>query len=180
MQQSFEEILGLIETQVRNLGLLINYTKFVDPFFKGDLDGKTIFIGEQLSAEEKVFDLLHLSGHCIQWNTSETLRKLGSTLYRNPDTALLNSLQLYEWQANCYGLSILHKAGIYELDEWLDEKYLDDMMSLIHFYKTGEKIKHIKHVKGDDLINEQLVTSPIPQFNPHADIQTRNGLVISF
>src|ERR1700712_5560931 len=116
-QVAFSETLQKCEDIVREMGLVIHYTHNLDPFFKGDLDGKRIFIGDHLPAEEKLFNLVHLAGHSVQWNIDELLRNLGSELYLNPDDKLLKKLQTYEWQANCYGLSILHKAGITDLDD---------------------------------------------------------------
>src|ERR1700733_5087783 len=104
----FAEVLQKCEAVVKDMGLVINYTHNLDPFFKGDLDGKTIYIGNHLAKEEKLFNLLHLAGHSVQWNIDPLLRTLGSELYRNPGDKLLKKLQTYEWQANCYALAILH------------------------------------------------------------------------
>ena len=176
----FANVLQKCEAIVQGMGLVIQYTPNFDPFFKGDLDGKTIFIGNHLSAEEKVFNLLHLAGHSIQWNVDELLRTLGSELYRNPDDALLAKLQTYEWQANCYALSILHQAGIFNLDKWLSRKYIIDMLYLTHFYKTGEKLKRISAVAKAYPFKRVLEVMAIPAFLPVACPRTRNGLVISF
>lgn len=173
-------VLQKCETVVKDLGLQINYTQNFDPFFKGDLDGKTIIIGAHLSAEEKVFNLLHLAGHSIQWNVSELLRTLGSELYKNPDDELLKRLQTYEWQANCYALSILHKAGVRNLDKWLSRKYIIDMLYLTHFYKTGEKLKTISAAAKAYPFNRELELKEIPSFTPTASERTRNGIVIAF
>lgn len=176
----FTEVLQKCEAVVEGMGLMIQYTHNLDPFFKGDLDGKTIFIGYHLSPEEKVFNLLHLSGHSVQWNTDELLRKMGSELYRNPDDALLLKLQEYEWQANCYALSVLHKARVFNLDQWLGRKYIIDMLYLTHWYKTGEKLKKITAVAKAYPFKRALESKPIPIFEPSAGTHTRNGLVISF
>ena len=176
----FKKILKKCEAVVHELGLVINYTHNLDPFFKGDLDGKTIYIGTHLSAEEKVFNLVHLTGHSIQWNINKLLRDLGSELYLNPDDKLLKKLQVYEWQANCYGLSVLHKAEIFNLDKWLTKKYIVDMMYLTYFYKTGKKLKRITKVAKAFPFKRKLEVSAIPTFTPKAGKKTRNGLVISF
>ena len=176
----FVKALEKLEVEVKAMGLVIQYTQNMDPFFKGDLDGKTIFIGIHLSPEEKVFNLLHLSGHSIQWNVDELLRNLGSELYRNPDDKLLLRLQTYEWQANCYALTLLHKAGYFNLDKWLTRKYIIDMLYLTHFYKTGEKLKKISAVAKAYPFKRELESKPVPAFTPVAGTHTRNGLVISF
>jgi hypothetical protein len=176
----FTKNLQRCEAVVMEMGLVIQFTHNLDPFFKGDLDGKTIFIGNHLSGEEKLFNLLHLAGHSIQWNIDPLLRNLGSELYRNPDDELLKKLQVYEWQANCYALSILHKAGIFNRDKWLSKKYVIDMLYLTHFYKTGEKLKRITEVAKAYPFKRELETTAVPFFTPTAGTRTRNGIVISF
>jgi len=176
----FSDVLQKIEAIVSAMGFTIQYTQNMDPFFKGDLDGKTIIIGMHLSPEEKVFNLLHLAGHSIQWNVDELLRNLGSELYRNPDDDLLLRLQNYEWQANCYALTILHKAKQANLDKWLTRKYIIDMLYLTHFYKTGEKLKRITQAARAYPFRKELEIKEIPSFTPMASERTRNGIVISF
>ncbi len=179
-RHGFAKALRKSEEIVKEMGLDVVYTHNLDPFFKGDLDGKRIFIGSHLPTEEKLFNLLHLAGHSIQWNINDLLRTLGSHLYINPDNKLLKKLQTYEWQANCYALSIMHKAGISNLDKWLTKKYVLDMLYLTHFYKTGKKLKRITAIAKAYRFKKQLKEIPIPSFTPVAQTKTRNGLVISF
>ena len=180
IETDFADALQKSETVVGNMGLIITYTHNLDPFFKGDLDGQRIFIGSHLDNEDKLFNLLHLAGHCIQWNVDEFLRTLGSELYLNPSDELLKKLQTYEWQANCYGLAILHKAGIFNLDAWLTKEYIQDMIYLTHFYKTGKKLRAMTKEARDFPFNRKLEEIPLPSFTPVADVRTRNGIVISF
>jgi hypothetical protein len=176
----FSTALSAAEKIVADMGLEVQYTHNLDPFFKGDLDGKRIFIGYHLSTEEKLFNLLHLAGHSIQWNIDELLRNLGSELYRNPSDELLKKLQTYEWQANCYALSILHKAGILDLDLWLTKNYILDMLYLTHFYKTGKKLKQVTSVAKAYPFNRDLEPIALPDFTAAAAEKTRNGIVIAF
>jgi hypothetical protein len=176
----FAKILHHCEKEVTELGLEIKYTQTLDPFFKGDLDGKRIFIGDHLSDEEKLFNLLHLSGHSVQWNIDEHLRSLGSELFRHPNDLLLRKLQTYEWQANCYGLSILHRTNEFSLDEWMTKKYVMDMLYLTYFYKTGKKLKSITAVAKSYPFEKKLMPKTIPPFVATPRNKTRNGLVISF
>jgi hypothetical protein len=175
----FKTALHKSEAVVRELGLVIHFTHNLDPFFKGDLDGKRIFIGSHLDAEDKLFNLLHLAGHCIQWNVDPLLREMGSELYLNPDDELLRKLQAYEWQANCYGLAILHKAGVFNLNKWLTKEYIRDMIYLTHFYKTGKKLKRMSKEARDFPFTRALQEMPLPSFTPKAAPRTRNGIVIS-
>ena len=180
-KQGFERVLAKCESIIKDMGLTIVYTHNLDPFFKGDLDGKTIYIGYHLSAQEKLFNLLHLAGHSVQWNTDELLRTLGSELYVNPSDDLIRKLQVYEWQANCYALTILHKTGESRLDKWLTRKYTEDMLYLTQFYKTGKKSKHVSpKIANAFPFNRMLEERPIGTFTPQASNRTRNGLVVSF
>lgn len=176
----FENILQHCEAIVQQIGLEIHYTNNLDPFFKGDLDGKRIFVSNHLPAEEKLFNVLHLAGHSIQWNMDPLLRDLGSELYLHPGDELLKKLQNYEWQANCYGLSILHKAGFTGLDNWFSEKFILDMLYLTHFYKTGQKLKHVTKVAKAYPFKKELSVMPIPLFTAASGEKTRNGIVIAF
>lgn len=176
----FVKCLKKCEKVVTKMGLTIIYTHNLDHFFKGDLDGKRIYIGDHLHAEEKLFNLVHLAGHSIQWNIDELLRNLGSELYKHPGDKLLKKLQTYEWQANCYGMAVLHKAKIFDLDKWLSKKYVLDMLYLTHFYKTGKKLKRITKVAKAYPFKRELAIIRIPKFVPKSGERTRNGLVISF
>ena len=93
-KHGFDAVLMKCEAIIKDMGLNIVYTHNLDPFFKGDLDGKTIFLGYHLSPSEKLFNLLHLAGHSIQWNTDDLLRTMGSELYTNPSDELLRKLQV--------------------------------------------------------------------------------------
>jgi hypothetical protein len=74
----------------------------------------------------------------------------------------------------------LDKAGTFNLDKWLSDKYVLDMLYLTHFYKTGKKLKRITSVAKAYPFKRKLKTMPIPLFTPVACHRTRNGLVISF
>ena len=178
----FHACLKKVEALIHSKNIMLEYTHNLDPFFKGDLDGKTIYISESLPYEEKLFNLLHLSGHTIQWSIDNDLREMGSHLIINPDDELLKKLQTYEWQANCYGLALLHMTGEYMLDQWLTQKYLIDMFYLTHWYKTGKKKKEITELAKMYVFNHDLEEKAIPEFTPYPSENRRygNGIVISF
>lgn len=152
----------------------------LDQYFKGDMDGLNIITSSLIDDEEELFNILHMIGHCIQWNVDDELRKLGNVLYTNPSDRLLRKLQEYEWEANCYALSILHNVKIYNLDIWLYDCYIKDMYYLTHFYKTGEKVKEITSVSIKYSYTKLLYPKEIPPFTPVAGERSRSGIVISF
>ena len=177
----FTEVLKKVQDYAQGvLGLSIIDTSDLDPYFKGDLDGIRIWIASALDDDEELFNVLHLVGHSVQWNVSNELRSLGSVLHLKPDDGTLYKLQQYEWEANCYGLCILHKLQVLDLDEWLSRKYTEDMYYLTHFYKTGEKLKEITDISRVYEFTWPLVEKEIPIFSPWANPETRRGIVIDF
>lgn len=179
----FQGVLNKVTPLILGYGMIITYTKEIDPFFKGDIDGKNIYIADHLSAEQKLFNILHLFGHNLQWTISEELRTLGSQLYNDPDDALLRKLQTYEYDANCYGLQLLYDVKEHKLEYWLEKKYEQDMLYLTHWYKTGEKTMKITELAKRYRFNKDLIAKPIPTgLVPYADPEKRNirGIVVDF
>lgn len=180
-QQRFTEVLKNVLDYAKNImHIQVIDTSDLDPYFKGDLDGARIWIASALDDEEELFNVLHLLGHSVQWNVSDELRALGSVLHEKPNDQLLRQLQQYEWEANCYGLYLFHTIGVYDLDEWLSEKYRMDMFYLTHYYKTGEKLKEITNIALAYQFTWALVEKKIPEFVPFANPETRRGIVIDF
>lgn len=163
-----------------NLGFNIVISDSIDNFFKGDLDGKNIFI-KRKNDEADLFNLLHMVGHSIQWNIDEEKRAFGNIIYSNPCDSLMNKIQRYEWEANCYALEILYQLGYAEeLNEWLHNNYVLDMLYLTHFYKTGEKLKKVSEYSLQQVFDDKLIRKSIPNFSVYSQSITRNGIVIDF
>jgi hypothetical protein len=180
-QHRFTEVLSKVLEYAKNvLQIQVIDTSDLDPYFKGDLDGARIWIASALEDDEELFNVIHLIGHSVQWNVSNQLRSLGSVLHEKPNDQLLCQLQEYEWEANCYGLYLLHKLDVFDLDEWLSEKYRVDMFYLTHYYKTGEKLKEITDISLAYQFTWPLVEKKIPSFVPWANPETRRGIVIDF
>lgn len=185
-RQSFSTILERVRDFAAGMGLILIDSKTLNPYFKGDLDGTRVWINFDMDDEEELFNVLHMLGHSVQWGMNEAMKALGSKLHKNPDPETLVRLQEYEWEANCYGLGILHALGIFYLDEWLYAKYSDDMFLLTHFYRTGEKLKNITMVSKESWMSACLAVKPLvakivpPTFIPTQIEGSRDGLVIDF
>lgn len=176
---NYTEVLQKVCEYAKTIGLEVTQKNF-ETYFKGDMDGINIWIDCKLDLESQVFDILHMIGHCIQWNLSEEKRRLGSNLYSDPDDKLLNRLQEYEWEANCYALWILFHLGYGELSTWLQNNYVMDMHYLTHFYKTGERKKEITNISKRYAWTAPLIPKEVPKFVPQKSESTRNGIVIDF
>jgi hypothetical protein len=175
----FQKALEDVVDFSNKLGINVIIKKNIDPFFKGDLDGETIYITD-LDVEEKLFNVLHLVGHSIQWNVSEELRRFGNIIYDNPNKKLLEKIQEYEWEANCYALEILNTLGYGDLKDWLQRKFELDLMFLTNFYATGKKIKDVAKISRKYKIDRQIEPKKLPSFDVKKQELTRNGIVISF
>lgn len=181
MNQSFTEILRRVRDFAAGMGLVLIDSKTLNPYFKGDLNGSKIWINFDMNDEEELFNVLHMLGHSVQWGVSEEMKALGSKLHTNPDNETLARLQEYEWEANCYGLGILHALGIYYLDNWLFDKYRMDAYYLTHFYKTGEKVKEVTPISIKYAVIKPLEAKIVPPtFIPTTIEGSRDGLVIDF
>jgi len=183
MEQPIDEYAVLVKKTYEfaaTLGLSIHESTTLDPYYKGDMDGKNIWISTGLTEQEELFNLLHMMGHCIQWNTSEEQMKLGCVLHMHPDDELLKKLQEYEWEANCYAYTILVKIGGGDLADWLYTNYRNDMLYLTNFYLTGEKVKEITPLALAHSYVHPFSFKTIPTFVPKAIEGTRNGIVIDF
>jgi hypothetical protein len=130
---------------------------------KGDLDGCRILVGMHVDDEERLFLVVHLFGHTVQWNLSAELRRLGMTMPVRPDAREVAVLEAYERDACRYSQQVVHDAGIRTLDQWLADYSACDLAFLRHFYATGERLPFRSLWRHGQPLIEPL---PIPQFMP--------------
>ncbi len=147
----------------------------VAPPAKGDLDGAEIVIGHDNDAETRLFLIAHLFGHTVQWNTSVDDRRLGMKLPVNPDAAMLDRLEAYERQACAYSQTLLHEAGVRDLDGWLADYSSCDFAFLRHLYSSGERRDFRRFWKEGTPRIEPL---PIPPFTPVCHRRGRRPIVL--
>lgn len=176
----FGKALRAFQKYAKQFGITVLYTDNLKKFFKGDLNGKEIFVRHNLDKRQKLFNLIHLFGHTVQWNIDPELRKLGSVLHKKVSDELLLRLQNYEWQANCYGLYALHQAGFTEFDKWLFELYAEDIYYLTNYYKTGQKLKERTEISEIYKFSKPLISLEFPNFQATRNEKTRDGIVIDF
>lgn len=169
----FKSVLRKIIIKAVSLGFVIKNFEG-NGFYKGDIDGETIWIDFRMTKQEQLFSVLHLVAHSIQWNIDPSLRELGNEIHINPNEETLKKLLDYEWEANCYALYLLHSLNIFTHDEWFQNKYDEDVNYLTHFYKTGEKLK----IKPTSIPSRKLVEKEIPEFKVTKNEITRDGIVI--
>lgn len=159
IQIAYKAVQRMIELR----GVKVKTLDVLDPN-TGDFDGMHIYIDFALDADLALFVLLHLFGHTVQWNLSEELRRLGLNATPGKTDEELRPVYFYELDATRYGISLLHEAGIWDMDQWVSDWFHADWMFLNHFYKTGERL----HARSLLTPGKGALLAPleIPSFSP--------------
>ncbi len=171
----FRAAYDLLERYVeRRWGIPVTISDVPEPF-TGDLDGATIAIDHENDVEQALFILVHLFGHTVQWNVDPPSREIGSKVELDPSPERLAELQRYEETACRYSLSLLHDAGVYDLDAWLADFSRCDFAYLEHFYRTGEKLPFKSFWRRG---GQEMAPLPIPAFTPTRWLARSEGIVV--
>ncbi len=162
---------GYIE---RHYGIRVVTRDIPDPL-TGDLDGLEIHIDHAVTPEPRLFLLGHLFGHTVQWNTDPGTFELGRQVQPPVAEELFPAILDYEQAAAGFGLTVLHEAGITNIDPWFSAYTACDQAYLIHFYRTGDK--------GDfqtfwPKTAPPIQPKPIPSFTPTRRAFRMDGIVI--
>ncbi len=115
---SFAACCSLVERYIEGRGIRVVVRDVPDPLL-GDLDGAEIHIDHLLDDEQRLFLLVHLFGHTVQWNVHPEAFELGRLQTPPVDERLLPAIAAYEREAAAYGLAMLHQVGAAGLDQWL-------------------------------------------------------------
>jgi hypothetical protein len=151
------------------------YIRDIPKPFHGDLNGAEIDIDGDTEPSERLFLILHLFGHTVQWDTSERAREIGRPLPVPVSEELLPELLAYEREAAAYAVALLHELGITDLDQWFTDIAEADLAYLTHYYKTGEKRPVTEFFRANCPVVEGKA---IPPFQPKQWISRADGVVI--
>lgn len=151
--------------------------RFVDvpPPFLGDLDGAEIRLQAGHEPGPTLFTLAHLFGHTVQWNLSERARHLGGRADGRYTPEELAEIEDYERVASRYGLELLHRIGVRDLDAWLSDFAAADLAYLEHFYRTGERLPLAEVWREGQPL---LAPLAIPAFTPRRYKLRWDGVVV--
>lgn len=141
----------------------------------GDLNGSEIQIDYAVSAEQRLFLLLHLFGHTVQWNVNPRSYEIGRPRRPPVDERLLPEIIEYEREAASYALAFLRDIGITGLDAWFSDYTACDMAYLEHYYRTGEKSEFSTFWRDNSPV---LTPRPVPPFTPTQRRFRSDGIVI--
>ncbi len=155
----FNQVADHIE---RRYGLPVVISDVLDPN-TGDFNGVRINIDHDQEMDVALYVLLHHFGHTAQWNSDPELRALGQDTSPGKTDVELARIFEYERNASRIALSLLHEAGITELDQWISDWFAGDWRFLEQFYRTGERLDfHACLQPGAPL----LTPLAIPDFQP--------------
>jgi hypothetical protein len=140
----------------------------------GEFNGENIFLESSMNIKEKMFLLVHLFGHNVQWLTSEKYRNIGLSQPEFADfestrkdfISKLDMIHDYETVACSYGLQLLHDAGVYSLDEWVSNIAWADWLFLKESYVDGFKQENRDNFWVKYLNNDYPMLKPLklPKF----------------
>jgi len=143
--------------------------------FHGDLDGSQIDIDGDTEPAERLFLILHLFGHTVQWDTSARAREIGRPLPVPVSEELLPELLAYEREAAGYAVALLHELGADDLDQWFTDIAEADLAYLTHYYRTAEKRPVSEFFRANQPVVKPIA---IPRFQPKQWIFRADGVVI--
>ncbi len=171
----FSEYCARVEQHLADhYGIKVITRDIPDPL-TGDLDGLQIHIDYLASAELRLFLLAHLFGHTVQWNVNSSAFEIGKQYQPPVPEDQFPAVLAYEGEAAAYGLSLLHEAGITDVDAWFSAYSACDQAYLLDYYRTGEK--HDFHAFWRDDV-PLLEAKPVPPFTPTRRTFRMDGVVI--
>lgn len=170
-QKAFDDIKRVVEERY-GIPVIVGHIR---QGFSGDLNGAEIFINEDITSKHKLFNLLHLFGHTIQWAVREDGYALGYQLFYKPNKKLLARLIAYEKEAARYSAALLFRTNNRKFLPWLSKYSDSDIRFLKHFYITGE-VKSLSEFRRRGVKNIRPLR--IPRFAPRRKTRRANGIVV--
>lgn len=133
--------------------------------FIGSFNGKNITVKKGLNFDHKLFLILHLFGHCVQWCglNQEKYLDIPETLPINNDGEVspekLNKLREYEAEAAGFAVQLLNDALNINLSQWFaDWSHADwDYFVKITSLSNKPKSLDLKIQFGTDLISPKMI-----------------------
>ncbi len=158
----------------RFYGIRVVTRDIPDPL-TGDLDGSEIHIDHEVTPEQRLFLLVHLFGHTVQWNIDASSFEIGRQNQPPVSEESIPAIITYELEAARYGLAMLHEIAITDIDPWFSDYTSCDQAYLLHFYRTGEKRAFRSFWVADA---PPIKPRPVPRFTPTRRAFRMDGIVI--
>ena len=117
-------------------GFVIEYRDLEAPR-TGIFDGLRIVIDPDVGFEMQCFLLLHLFGHSVQWVAPSLEAKLADLQHTQDRERFMRVLHDYEFEAASFGMELIHRVGVTNLDEWYSDFVQTDWQYVEGYYQTG-------------------------------------------
>jgi hypothetical protein len=149
-------------------GFVLEY-RDLEPPRTGIFDGLRLAIDPDVEFEMQGFILLHLFGHSVQWIAPSLAGKFDALQSTSDREAFLRMLREYEYEAAEFGLTILHEAGIRDLDVWFADFVATDWKYVERYYREGRLAPWDECL---DRATSPVIPQPIPPLE-HRQVQVR-------
>jgi hypothetical protein len=171
----FAEYCAKVQRHIENAyGVCVISRDVPDPL-TGDLNGAEIHIDYAVTPEQRLFLLVHLFGHTVQWNVNAGAFELGRPQSPPLSEDCLPALMDYEREAARYGLGLLYEVGITDADQWFADYAACDAAYLSHYYVTAEKRAFLSFWREG---TPRVQAQPVPLFTPTGRSFRSDGIVI--
>lgn len=125
-----------ITSRIVKYGFQLRYDD-LEPPRTGIFNGLHITLDPDVDFEMQCFILLHLFGHSVQWVAPALSHQLHDLQHAPDKEQFLTALRAYEFQAAQLGLTLLHEAGVRNLDQWYSDFVETDWRYVRHYYREG-------------------------------------------
>lgn len=149
-------------------GFTIEYRDLEAPR-TGTFNGRVIVLDPDVGFEMQCFILLHLFGHSVQWVAPSLEDKLGELQHSKELERFLVVLRDYEFEAATFGMTLMHQAGVRDLDQWYSDFVETDWRYVERYYRTGQIPPWHECIANDCQVIEPR---PIPELK-HREVQVR-------
>lgn len=155
-QEDFHQFYLNTKTHTQNTYGITVLELDLEPPKTAEFNGRSISLDNNLVPEKKLYMLVHLFGHTIQWSRSEKQRNIGLRQpgfsdfepYRKLLIKELDQICYYEKEACIYGLRLMEEAGISTLQQWISDWFNADWSYLKRIYTSGLKAEYADNFKA--------------------------------
>lgn len=118
---------------------------------RGVFNEQEIFIADNIGDEDKVYFLLHIVGHYLQWKESSADKEYSFFLQKSAeskDPLDMEKLHLHEAGSVKFSIEFLHQMDIFSLDTWFTDRFNTDQEHVDEYFGTDKsegKIEPFNH-----------------------------------
>lgn len=133
----FNAVFDQVRSRIEMYGISVSFSTLTWPD-NARFNGADIILDDRLTPDVRLYTLLHLFGHNVQWSSSDEMRRVGTSLqYGKLSSSDEEALRAYEREATETAVWLLHDIGIEELDQWLTDIWHWDFEYIAEVFANG-------------------------------------------